>query len=207
MPIDNVFQGEVFTVRIYKQYVGFAWANTYEVQATIDIPNPITAIEALASNLVTLERSIHLQGVIIDRVIVSTYVPDAQPYNPATFTSIPISLSGQRTPVGEVLPLELCMFVRRDAQFGRDGKLLYRGCLTENDMFAAAFRPLLTSSARSSLQASFATWLSGTGLPSGFQLVMARGAPAPTNVRLVNGLLVSEKIAVKKLNNRYFDRP
>jgi hypothetical protein len=98
----------------------------------------------MVDRLVVLERLLHLRDVIIDRAAVSSYVPDSQPYDPDTLTTFPYSLPGQRSASGEVLPLELCLFIRRNVNFGRDGRLLYRGCLTEGDMSASAFRPLLT---------------------------------------------------------------
>jgi hypothetical protein len=207
MPIDAIQTGEIFTVRTYKQYVGFGWANTYEVQAAIEPVNSVTAIESLVSSFVALEQAIHMEGIVIDRVVVSTYVPDGQPYNPSSFTSIPVSALGQRSAPGEVLPLELSLFVRRNASVGRDGRLLYRGCLTENDMSAAAFRPLITSSSRNSFQTIFGTWITTTFPNTTWNIVLARGVPNPTNVRQVTGFQVSEKMAVKKLNNRYYDRP
>jgi hypothetical protein len=207
MPIDAVQSGEVFTVRTYKNFAGFGWANTYEVQAAVEPINSITAIEALASSFVSLEQQIHLIGVVIDRVVVSTYIPDGLPYNPSSFTTIPFSVQGQRLAPAEVLPLELALFVRRNAAVGRDGRLLYRGCLMETDMSAASFRPLLTSSAVNTFQTIFGTWLTTTFPNSQWNIVLARGRPNPTNVRQVVNLQVSEKIAVKKLNNRYYDRP
>jgi hypothetical protein len=207
MPIDAVQAGEIFTVRTYKQYVGFGWANTYEVQAVITPTSSITAIENLASAFVALEQQIHIQGAVIDRVVVSTYVPDGLPYNPSSFTTIPVSLGGQRPFPADPLPLELCLFVRRNAATGRDGRLLYRACLTEADMGSVAFRPLLTTSARNSIQTVFNTWLTTTFPQSEWNIVLASGRPNPTNIRQVINLQVSEKIAVKKVNNRYYDRP
>jgi len=207
MPIDAVQTGEVFTVRTYKTYVGYSWANTYEVQSVTEPLNSISAVESLAFAFVGLEQQIHLQGVIIDRIVVSTYVPDGQPYEPTSFTTIPVSTSGQRSPGSDVLPLEMCLFVRRNAPSGRDGRLLYRGCLTEGDMSAAAFRPLIWSGAVAEFQNIFATWFNAA-FPSNFwSIVMARGRPNPTNIRPIAGFQVSEKMVVKKLNNRYYDRP
>jgi len=207
MPIDAVQSGEVFTIRTYKTYSGFGWANTYEVQAAIQPVNSITAIESVALSFVALERQIHLVGVVVDRVVVSTYVPDGQPYDPSSFTTIPVSLQGQRLAPAEVLPLELALFVRRNAPTGRDGRLLYRGCLMETDMSASGFRPLLTSSAVTTFQTIFGTWFASTFPQSEWNIVLARGRPNPTNIRQVIGFQVSEKIAVKKLKNRYYDRP
>ena len=73
MTLRNIQQGEVVTVRIYKQYVGFSWANNYEVAATTNINDPAQSLAAMVDRLVVLERLLHLQGVIIDRATVSSY--------------------------------------------------------------------------------------------------------------------------------------
>jgi hypothetical protein len=205
MTLRNIAQGEVVTVRIYKQYVGFSWANNYEVQATTNVNDPAQSLADMVDRLVVLERLLHLQGVIIDRATVSSYAPDSQPYDPDTLTTFPYSLSGQRSAPGEVLPLELCLFVRRNVNFGRDGRLLYRGCLTENDMAATAFRPLLTSTSVNSIQNAIDNWYQ-QGIGSEWRLVMASGNPQPTSIRAIVGFQVSEKITIKKVNNRYFRR-
>lgn len=207
MPVDSVQTGEVFTVRSYKQYVGFSWANTYEVQATSEPINSITAIEALASAIVSLEQQLHISGVIVDRIVISTYVQDGEPYNPSSFTTIPVSLPGQRFPYTEVLPLEMALFVRRNSPVGRDGRLLYRGCLLEGDMSASAFRPLISQNAVNEFQAIFGTWFNTTFPSQQWSLVMASGSPNSLNVRQIIGFQVSERMIVKKLNNRYYDRP
>jgi len=84
MTLATITQGEVLTVRSYKQLGGYLWANNYEVEATQDIANPSTALEFLAARIVELERGLHISTVVIDRVTISTYVPDSQPYNPNT---------------------------------------------------------------------------------------------------------------------------
>jgi hypothetical protein len=205
MTLSVITEGEVLTVRSYKQFTGFSWANNYEVEATQDIANPATALENLALRIANLERGLHIEGITIDRVTISTYVPDSQPYNPNTLATFPLSILSNRPAVSEVLPLEMCLFVRRNTVFGRDGRLLYRGCLTENDMGASAFRPLLTSPAVTNLQGVITSWAS-IGLGAEFRFVMASGFPVPTSVRPVVNLQVSEKIVVKKYNNRYFRR-
>jgi hypothetical protein len=75
----------------------------------------------------------------------------------------------------------------------------------ESDMAAAAFRPLLTSAAVNTLQSVINNWQS-IGLGAEFRLVMASGFPNVTTVRPVTNLQVSEKMVVKKYNNRYFRR-
>jgi hypothetical protein len=205
MSLSTILQGEVFTLRSYKQYAGYSWANNYEIEAVQDIPNPITELEFIASRIVDLEKTLHLSGVVIDRVTISTYVPDSLPYNPNNVATFPFSVRATRQIVSEFLPLELCLFIRRNVSFGRDGRILYRGVLMEIDMNSTEFRPLLTANAVSGFQNVINSWRS-VGLGNAFRLVMASGFPAPNNVRPVTSLQVSEKIVVKKYNNRYFRR-
>jgi hypothetical protein len=208
MPVNAVQQGEVFTVRVYKQIGGFAWANTYEVQAVTEPPNSITAVEALATAFAALDRAMLLDTATVDRVVVSTYVPDGLPYNPDSFTSIPISLPGLKSPAGQdPLPLEACVFVRRNAPTGRDGRLLYRGYLIETDVMSANFRPYVVQPTLNTISATINTWLTTTFPSNLWSIVMARGRPNPTNVRVVTSLIPDQRVVYKKLNNRYFDRP
>jgi hypothetical protein len=205
MTLRNIAQGEVVTVRIYKQFGGYLWANNYEVAATTNVPDPVVSLQELADRLVTLERNIHLRGVFIDRVTISSYAPDSQPYDPDTLATFPYTLEGVRNYNGEAVPLELCLFVRRSTNFGRDGRLLYRGCLSEGDITAPSFRSVLTSAARNSFQSILDTWQQ-QGPGSVWVLVMASGTPNPTSIRRVISLQASEKVVVKKFNNRYFRR-
>jgi len=205
MTLAVINQGEVLTVRVYKQSLGYLWANNYEVEATQDIANPSTALEFLATRIVELERGLHLSGAIIDRVAISTYVPDSQPYNPNTLAVFPFSVPGTRTGPGSVLALEMCLFVRRNVTFGRDGRLLYRGCLTDQQVSSSGLRAVLLPTAVTFYQNVINSWRS-IGLGNEFRLVMASGLPIPTDVRQVVNLQVSEKVVFKKFNNRYFRR-
>ena len=205
MTLAVINQGEVLTVRVYKQSLGYLWANNYEVEATQDIANPSTALEFLATRIVELERGLHLSGAIIDRVAISTYVPDSQPYNPNTLAVFPFSVPGTRTGPGSVLALEMCLFVRRNVTFGRDGRLLYRGCLTDQQVSSSSLRAVLLPTAVTFYQNVINSWRS-IGLGNEFRFVMASGLPIPTDVRQVVNLQVSEKVVFKKFNNRYFRR-
>ena len=205
MTLAVINQGEVLTVRVYKQSLGYLWANNYEVEATQDIANPSTALEFLATRIVELERGLHLSGAIIDRVAISTYVPDSQPYNPNTLAVFPFSVPGTRTGPGSALALEMCLFVRRNVIFGRDGRLLYRGCLTDQQVSSSSLRAVLLPTAVTFYQNVINSWRS-IGLGNEFRFVMASGLPIPTDVRQVVNLQVSEKVVFKKFNNRYFRR-
>ena len=205
MTLATITQGEVLTVRTYKQYLSYLWANNYEVEATQDITNPSTSLEFLATRIVELERGLHLSGVVIDRVAISTYVPDSQPYNPNTLAVFPFSVNATRTGTGSALPLEMCLFVRRNVVFGRDGRLLYRGCLTDTQVSTSSLRAILLPAAVTAYQNIINSWRS-VGLGNEFRFVMASGLPVPTDIRVVQNLQVSEKVVFKKFNNRYFRR-
>jgi hypothetical protein len=202
MPINSIAQDEVFTVRIYKRLEGQEWANSYEVQAAVASSDPTIMIGNLQNWLIGLERSIHLTDVFFDRITVSTYQPDSQPYDPTRFVSLPIFQQGQRARSGDALTLAICLFVRREVRFGRSGKLLYRGVLQEGDV--AGYRSGLLTASINSLQNTINTAWSAR--PASWRLVMASGAPTPTDVREVVNLGVSALTVVKKLDNRYFDR-
>jgi len=205
MTLATITQGEVLTVRTYKQYLSYLWANNYEVEATQDITNPSTSLEFLATRIVELERGLHLSGIVIDRVAISTYVPDSQPYNPNTLAVFPFSVNATRTGTGSALPLEMCLFVRRNVVFGRDGRILYRGCLTDTQVSTSSLRAILLPAAVTAYQNIINSWRS-VGLGNEFRFVMASGLPVPTDIRVVQNLQVSEKVVFKKFNNRYFRR-
>jgi hypothetical protein len=205
MTLATITQGEVLTVRIYKQSLGYLWANNYEVEATQDITNPSTSLEFLATRIVELERGLHLSGVVIDRVTISTYVPDSQPYNPNTLAVFPFSVNATRVGSGSALPLEMCLFVRRNVVFGRDGRLLYRGCLTDTQISTSSLKAILLPATVTAYQNIINSWRS-VGLGNEFRFVMASGLPVPTDIRVVQNLQVSEKVVFKKFNNRYFRR-
>jgi hypothetical protein len=205
MTLRTIGSGEVITARVYKLHVGYKWANNYEIQATSSITDPEGQLQAIANRLVALEAAIHLNIVLIDRVTISTYAPDSQPYNPDTLASFPYTQLGQRGATGDILPLEACLFVRRNVSFGRDGRLLYRGCLTETDVATTGMRMGLMTSALNSIQNAVNTW-SQQGLGQNWRFVLASGLPDPTNIRPVQGLQVSDRVVFKKFNNRYFRR-
>jgi len=176
MTLTNISAGNVVTARVYKFFGGYLWANNYELQAVNDIPDPPFSLQTVADRLVALERALHLTEVTVDRVVISTYAPDGQPYNPDTLATFPYNQRGQRTITGDVLPLEACLYVRRNTDFGRDGRLLYRGALTETDVGTNAFRGILTPSSISSIRSVIATWYQ-TGLGANWRFVMASGIP------------------------------
>jgi hypothetical protein len=205
MTLRNITLGEVVSVRVYKFFGGYLWANNYEVQSATNMTDPVEPLQELSDRIVALERALHLSDITIDRVTISSYAPDSQPYDPEALATYPYNQFGQRTYSGDVLPLEACLFVRRNTTYGRDGRLFYRGCLSESDVGTRGYRGVLTTTALASIRNIINSW-SQQGLGANWRFVMAFGTPNPTNIRGVTRLEPSEKVVYKKLNNRYFRR-
>lgn len=206
MTVTDIADGELFTVRLYKRYGNWTWANNYEVRARLSIPFAQTAVFDLVNALVNLEQPIHASFVRLDRAVVSTYQVDSRPYNPDTFSTIPIGVFGQAVFSTDPMPLEYCMFVRRVTASGRPGKLLYRGVFEEVTVSTADLRPVIVQSRLVQLQNHFSSWYASfLNGPSGFDLVMISGEEN-LNVRQLQGFTVSQSIVLKQTSNAYFDR-
>jgi hypothetical protein len=206
-------QDEVITVRTYKLVPGaqVAWANTYELivdDASQDRNEVVTRLNALKNAFVNLERPLLGTPYVLDRIVISTYVPDGTRYNPYTFVSFPVNLSGTyNTPPAFVLPLQFCTVIKRSVAFGRQGTLLYRGAVNSNDSFTSSAGTTIVAGRLNGIIGLFNTFL-GAVRQLGFDLVMARGRESVEigTLRRVTGFEGKTVMTFKKLNNRYFDR-
>lgn len=205
MTISTVDQGEVLTVRTYKTYGGVAWANSYEIQALVQLNDPESELEFAANRFALLERALHGNFVQFDRVVISTFVPDGQPYNPLTFASYPINLSCLRN-ISPSTDIQQCLYVRRNVAFGRDGRLLYRFALARAEIEVPGIYPELSVGAQTEIQGIINDWFTQGGIGNAFRLVMARQTQNAIEIRPVNNLQVVKRVVVKQFNNRYFDR-
>jgi hypothetical protein len=206
MTVTNITNGELFTVRVYKSFGALVWANNYEFRSSQDVPFAQTAIIDLVNQLVNLERPLYPSYIRIDRVVVSTYQPDSRPYNPETFTTIPVNQEGTASFTSDAMPIEYCIFVRRVTAAGRPGKLLYRGALQESDVGTQGLRAVIILQRLNALQTQFSQWYASflaSQVP--FELVMISGQEN-INVRIVQGLSVVERVVLKQFGNAYFDR-
>jgi len=207
MPLQNVTAGEVFTVRVYKTYNLFRWANTYEIVAVNDQNNTGEAFwYEIANKFANLEKTIHLSFCYIDRVVISSYVPDGQPYNPTSFISLPVGVYGDYPVSVEPVPASLCMLVRKNVTYGRDGRNIYRGTLREDDVNGAFPEARLSLSRRNNVQNAFNAFYTDFFTNTIFNICLARGKPQPTDIRQVTNFVVEGNVVSKKPNNRYFKR-
>lgn len=130
------------TVRIFKSYgspANHQWLNTYElndggpvVEAATDPSLFLTA--ALA--IVNAERLMHYDSIYFNRVTISTWQPDSQPYNPDNLVTVPLGSQGAISVAaggGEpaTLDLRIVLWVARVAAHGKPGRIWYRLPLNE----------------------------------------------------------------------------
>jgi hypothetical protein len=207
MPLQSVSTGEVFTVRVYKVFNQYRFANTYEIVAQSSETNTgETFWNTVAGKFANLESQLVFPFIQVDRVVISSYVPDGSPYNPTSFISLPFNIFGTRGISGDIAPANLCLVVRKNVTYGRDGRNFYRGNLLESDVVGGFPEASLSTSQKNFLQNLFSNWHTDFINDTIFRLCLASGTPNPTNVRIVTNLVVEGRIASKKINNRYFKR-
>lgn len=180
------------------------WANTHEYEATVDVSYG-QQVDA-ANQIATAYAKLLLPPYRVERVVISSWVPDGQPYNPDTFNVFQFSLNGQRTRTGsEPVDLTVCMSYIRSPSGGRTGRMLLRGILTEEMLVWVAGR------------ANFAppSSLDGVDFQDGEQSLFDLKALLTGGMKMVMKSASSTReiltitrggIVFKKLNNKFFNR-
>lgn len=142
----------LYLVTVHKNQGGIGgkpWVNSYEVVTNGTIASPAPLDEApgevlllrnLAGKIAAFETAFHLNTTYINRVTVSTWVPDSTPYNGNELVTVPISANGLREQLlgQEALGLDDTLYVRKTPQTGELGKIMYRGVLLELDSIVNA---------------------------------------------------------------------
>lgn len=205
--------GELFTVIIDKRMASnpaLTWRNTYEALAVSDATS--ADLNDLAGQLVAFERQFHLPAVEFTQFRVSTLAPDSDPYNPENFITVPLAagLNGLRVAPGQIEPLQMCFYVKRQVASGRQGKILYRGVLDETAVESPSGVPRLTDAdawteivgdaiAATTIDSYF------MGGASNIKLCMAYNG-VTASVRLVQSFVASG-VTIAKYNHKYYDQP
>jgi hypothetical protein len=215
MPVLNPDDNEIFTLRIYKSIDVAAdqmWGNTYELRAE---PGAVSAdLTSAVNKLVDFEKQMHQDTVIFRRAVLSTYVEDGTPYDPLSFVSYSLTGAGQVTSplAAATLPLQVCLFIRRDVSSGRAGKLFYRQALGEGDVQGRFGVISLTDAAAintrlaTAITAASVDDMLGPTPVDPINLVMQSGVPGVGSLRFLSGL-TAVNARIIKYNNRYFDVP
>lgn len=218
----SVLTEDVFLVKTYKYAIGnpdFKWCNTYEFFSGGPNFDDWDAVADFAEAIATAEKEFHLDIVKYDRVTVSTWVADnlrGHSYAPSNVVSIPFDLMGTRGLSGDTpLPRNIVLWARRVAEFGKSGKLYYRGVITENDSSStSSILPVLNSTARAEFSNSLGTFytaietaLEVAGMSEGY-LAMVRPTPsgqAPYEIRRVTALTPTN-LDFNKPNHKYYNQ-
>lgn len=209
MPLIGAPAGTYVTLRIYKRLTAnpsLVWANTYEFHSTANIAQ--TDVDDLVGAWSGFEQAMHLVGVHFDRAVVSTWVEDGTPYDPTSFITVPLSLDGTRPQPSDALSLNNVLFIRRQTDFGQNGKLFLRRCLVESEVNAAAGTLSLLNASALQIEVQGALASSGAGAYLGagngtFQAVMKSNLLLNREIQS----LVVAGARVMQFNNRYFDVP
>jgi hypothetical protein len=132
-------------------------------------------------------------------------VPDGRPYNPDSFISFPYNEDGLRSRFSDdVVDLSICLRLDKRAVSGRSGRLLIRGALHEG--------MLRTVGGRFNFQTPGG--LDGVDFNDAITRFTALITVPSAGMSLVSNLgsrpvsqITIAGITIKKLNNKYFDRP
>lgn len=217
MSVAVITTGERFVARIYKRLTtnpDQVWVNTYEMVARVGAADGITASRNALGALVDWEQRFHLQTVQFYRSVMSTWLPDSEPYNPYNLLVDDFDpVSGARV-VGtnDPMALNVGLSVRRDVLAGRQGRAFYRGVLTEGDVIAPAGSYVLTPEARASLQSlvnaagSETGGLNGALQGTGLALALLPGRTDGIQDERIYTEMTVVGVSIKALNNRHFDR-
>lgn len=205
------------TVRTMKRAVAnpdWTWQNNYEFVLGTANGEP-AAWEAFLDAIVAAERPLHNGTVEFVRAVASTYTAE-EGYQPQSMFVREINnLLGTRTTSGDALPRHAVLHLKKDAAYGRAGKMFLRGCLTETDVqTGSSLDWQLTPGATTALQTAANTFYTAImnaittlgGAGSYWAMIgTASGIPDTTLIRQVRSV-TARSVSINRAHHRYFDR-
>jgi len=209
MSYEEPGAAESFVFRVRKSIIAqpsIHWYNTYEARFH-DIGSS-EDLDSLAAGLVEFEAGLLLDIYKIDQVTISTWLPDAHPYNPTSFVTQPYNRPGDRVlGVASASDLRTCLFIKRTVESGRIGRLFLRGYYKRDELVSNGlewFDP-----APLTAEGNISSAVTAGGLTSNFE--GAAGNPwlaligAGQLTRFIQDLVFGGVTQVK-MNHKYFDR-
>ena len=145
----------MITVRAYMRFENRPteeWTHTLEY----DYAGELAAGEAEVIGLDLVEglQNLLLENVQIDRVVLSTWEQDGQPYDPSKLRVIPVGLFGAvEFLTDEPVDDDLVLYMRKSVSTGRAGKIQLRGGLLEGDIDVDNGSWVLETSSRAAINA------------------------------------------------------
>ena len=208
----------VFRFTVHKNWLaagGIHWANTYEAYSDFPILIDDPILETFSNALVNAERTIHVSQVFFDRVTISTYTDEGPVYDPEALRVIQYSLAGERLQAADDrIDLNGVFNVRRSADFGRSGKMAYRGVALESDVNAGAagFWQLLPNAPINTggvlwdaYENAMSLIIGETDLAIKMALIGEYGDPPARVVRPVSGV-TPQGVGFNRMNHRWFNQ-
>lgn len=191
MSVANPSTGEVFTIVTQKYHQGNPsqkWVNTWEVLH--DGTSDYTTLVSCKNAIVAFEAAMAQDTIWIEKSRIST-LQSEQDYDPQSFVTADENVVGTISPSGDPLDLRAAAFIRRQVQFGRQGKLFLRGFLDETVVESVAGEWSLVDQlglngqVQTALTSSqLSDFMNLAGVPPAYSLVLATGKM----VDLGNGL-------------------
>lgn len=136
MPQNNMEGAGVFTCEVFyaqKSFVEKEFRATfaYGASGTPSIADHEQVGEKLSIFISSLLRS----DMIVKRYTCSTIERDTDPYNGNEFLTREVNLNGTGNNAGgDSLPLNICLYLKKNVETGRSGKTFLRGVFNEQDV-------------------------------------------------------------------------
>lgn len=210
LPFPEV--GELFLYRVQSYHTlnpSQKWSNNYAFITILGSGS--IELRAVALDLIDFHSKMTMTNIITERCVVSTYIPDTNPYDANEFLTVEAPTAGTVDNGGsEQIPLETCLYLRKETQFGRVGKIFLRGALSEQDVSfgQSLFTPTTATLLGTRLAAAVIS--SGLSLRLGtedtiFSMCMPDNTPPNTGARIVDTLSIGG-IRNVNMNKRYYNR-
>jgi hypothetical protein len=216
MSVANPIPGEVFTITTIKYNVGNPaekWSNIWEVQAKDGGSPDLVTLQGVKDTIIEFEKEITRPNTAYDSSRISTWAqePDYDPQSFITQSETGTGLIGGTT--DQALPAEVCLFIRKVASYGRQGKLFIRQYLGEDSVRSTAGQWMLES--LSADQAFIATAVAAVGLDQylgtdspnpNYQLVMAGRTKFGAEIVRPIVEMTAAGVSTVKLSRRWYNR-
>jgi len=196
-----------FNLSVFKSPIAqpsVRWVNTYTLRVP-DATSPDEVPVGIAESFVEYEREFLFDNYQITQTTLSTWAPDGTPYNPASFVTTPWQEPGLRDDADALqLSLRDVLYVRRRTTSGRNGKLMYRGCLYVGDVEnpAGEYGLLEAAPIKADFEAAVSS-LEGSMPIEGFDMVLITADP--DDLRPITALELAGVRSVSR-NHRWYNQ-
>lgn len=181
------------------------WYNTYEARANSSgVLADLTDVKTI---LVNFEAALLLNTATIDQATISTWEPGLGGYNPGDFiTTVENTVGVRPLTGGDDMDLTVALYIRRQAQSGRNGKLFFRNSLLTTDVVTSGgkWRFANPSSMSTLVQNAIDTSTIDTVMVDSVVVQLVMIEESGDNRPILD--LLPDRVSTVKLNHVYFDK-